>query len=165
MPRNHWKYLPEGSHYGSLVVMKRPSGTLLECYENLCQCDCGKRVIVTSHMLATGKQTDCGCVFRDRKRNDIYPERLKGLDNLANAIMHRAAMDYRIAFNRYLKKKDPSVLADLRRFFRSEWGKSLTELDTDMLMNRIEQECIIEFERKKKKHGNKDQVPDGHPAD
>ena len=100
----HWTYLPEGKRYGSLVIMKRPSGNLLEYYENLCQCDCGKRVIVTSHMLATGKQTDCGCVERDRNRNDIYPERLKGLDNLANAIIQRAAADYRIAFMRYLKK-------------------------------------------------------------
>ncbi len=151
MPRNHWKCLPEGRRYGSLTVMKRPSGNLLESYENLCQCDCGRRAIVTSHMLVSGKQTDCGCVFRERKRNDIYPERLKGLDNLANAIINRAAMDYRIAFMRYLKKKDPSVLKDLRRFFRSDWCEVLTDLDMEVLMNRIEQECIIEFERKQKR--------------
>ena len=163
--KGEYKSLEEGRRYGSLTVMKRPTDKPLNYGQNLCQCDCGRQIVVTTYALATGKKTDCGCVERGRKRNDLYPERIKGLDNLANAIMHRAAMDYRIAFMRYLKKKDPSVLEELRRFFKSDWGAYMTNIDTDVLMNRIEQECIIEFERKQKKHGHKDQVPEGHSAD
>ena len=159
------KSFPAGMRFGSLVVMKRPLVNPLKYHFNLCQCDCGKQIVVTSHMLATGKVTHCGCAERDRMRNDLYPARIKGLDNLANAIMHRAAMDYRVAYKRYLKKKDPAILAELRSFFKSSWGADLTDIDTEVLMHRIEQECIIEYERKKRKHGNQNQVSDGHSAD
>lgn len=161
--KGRYKAMPEGARYGSLVVLKRPLDNPLESHQNLCQCDCGRRVIVTTHMLIKGK-TDCGCVMRDRKTNAMYPERIKGLDNLANAIVERAVADYRMAVMNNLKTGSVSELTALRHFFRSGWCSGLTNLDTDFLMNRIEQECIIEFERTKK-HGHKDQVPQGYSAD
>lgn len=165
MPSRYWGSEPEGMRFGSLVVMKRPTNKPLKYHQNLCKCDCGNALIVTTHMLETGKTTDCGCVKRGRKRNDMYPARLKGLDNLANAIVERAAADYRLAVMAYLKNGSAGELLNLRKFFRSDWCAGLTDLDTDALMNRIEQECMIEFERKKKHGKHKDQVPQGHSAD
>ena len=58
------------------------------------------------------------------------------------------------------------LLAELRKFFKSDWFKALTDLDGEVLIKCIEQECVTEFEeREKKKHGHKDQVPEGHSAD
>ena len=164
MPSRHWGSEPEGMRFGSLVVMKRPTTKKLKYHQNLCKCDCGNVLVVTTHMLETGKTTDCGCVKRGRKRNDIYPERFKGLDNLANAIVERAAVDYRMAVMSYLKNGESGELLYLRRFFRSGWCSALTDLNTEALMKQIEQECMKEFERKKK-HGHQDQVPEGHSAD
>lgn len=165
MPSNHWKPMPEGKRYGSLTVLKRPLANPLKYHQNLCQCDCGKKLVVTTHMLATGMTTDCGCVKRDRVRNDMYPERIRGLDNLANAIVERAADDYRKAVMNNLKSGTTHELKPLRRFFRSEWCAVLTTLDTELLMKRIEQECIEEFERNKKHAKHKNQVCQRHSAD
>lgn len=148
-----YKPIPEGKRYGLLVVQKRPLKNPLKYHQNICKCECGRKVIVTSYMLATGKATDCGCVKRDRETNALYPERLKGLDNLANGIVQKAADDYRQAVMQFLKNGNNGELTALRNFFRSGWFSVLTKLDAEVLMNRIEQECVIEFERKKK-HGN-----------
>jgi len=164
MPSRYWGSEQEGMRFGSLVVMKRPTTNPLKYHQNLCKCDCGNVLIVTTHMLETGKTTDCGCVKRDRKTNAMYPERIKGLDNLANAIIAKAADDYRQAVMVNLKNGSTGELLNLRRFFRSSWCMILTDLNTDALMKEIEQECIAEFERKKK-HGHKNQVPEGHSAD
>lgn len=147
------KPIPEGKRYGSLVVQKRPLKNPLKYHQNLCKCDCGRTVIVSTYMLSTGKTTECGCMKRSGEVNSLYPERIKGLDDLANAIVQKAADDYRQAVMAFLKSGDNGNLTILRRFFRSGWYSVLTELDAEVLMNRIEQECIIEFERKKK-HGN-----------
>ena len=149
--KGHHKAMPEGSRYGSLVVLKRPLANPLKSHQNLCQCDCGRKVIVTTFMLATGKTTDCGCVKRDRERVDMYPARVTGLDNLAVAIVDQAASDYRKAVMANLKNGSLGDLVALRRFFRSEWCAALTNLDGEMLMRRIEQECIEEYERKKRR--------------
>lgn len=156
-----------GKRYGILLVLPKEEGSGISHNRVPCLCDCGKRLIVTKHMLATGKTTDCGCVMRDRKTNAMFPLRIKGLDDLADAIIARAAADYRMTFMRYLKDKDKNEynLAELRRFFRSDWCEMLTELNTEVLMNRIEQDCITEFERTKKRGKHKNQVPEGHTAD
>ena len=98
----------------------------------------------------------------------LTPENIKGLDNLANAIVVKAADDYKKAYMRYLKKKDSqSELDTLRHFFRSQWCMALTDVNTELLMQDIEKECKERFERKKN-HGkshHKNQVPEGHTAD
>lgn len=154
-----------GKRYGKLLVLKKKEGSGIPKVDVPCLCDCGRHVAVNRQMLLSGRTTDCGCIERNRNNNNMYPERVKGLDYLAGAIVERAAADYRMAYMRYLKKnKNEKDLLPLRKFFKSEWCAGLTKLDIDALVNRIEQECIIEFERKKK-HGHKNQVPQGHSAD
>lgn len=96
----------------------------------------------------------------------LSPEQLKGLDALANAVVAKAAADYRQAYMSYLKKNDTTELINLRRFFRSEWCMVLTDLDMEVLMQDIEKECKEKFERKKNrgKTQHQNQVPEGHSA-
>ena len=161
--KGEYSSLKAGLRYGSLTVLKRPPELALKQHQNLCQCDCGKKLIVTSHMLATGKTTDCGCVIRNRVRNDMYPERIEGLDHLANAVIARAIADYRHAVMVNLKNGSIGELKELRKFFRSGWCTTLTEMDTKALMKCIEEECITEFERTKKR-GYQNQVHKEHSA-
>lgn len=154
-----------GKRFGMLTVLQKAEDSGKKSWRMLCQCDCGKQCIVTKRMLYSGKAASCGCEERGRKTNAMYPLRLKGLDALADAIIERAAKDYRMAFMRYLKKKEEGNLEELRRFFRSDWCEMLTELDAELLIKRIEQDCITEFERTKKRGKHKNQVPEGHIAD
>ena len=68
---------------------------------------------------------------------DFYTE-------LANAIVIQAAKDYRKAlktlkrYPRYEPAK--AVVAEVEEFFRSEWYRSLTSVDADMLMTKIRRE-------------------------
>ena len=165
MPSCYWGSEPEGARFGSLVVLRRPVNKPLKYHQNLCMCDCGNVLIVTTHMLETGKTADCGCKKRGRITNAMYPERIKGLDNLANAVVWTAASDYRNAVMAFLKHGEAGELVKLRHFFRSDWYTTLTDLDGELLMKMIEQECITEFERTKKRGKHKNQVPERHSAD
>ena len=68
---------------------------------------------------------------------DFYTE-------LANAIVIQAAKDYRKAlktlkrYPRYEPAK--KVVAEVEEFFRSEWYRTLTSVDADMLMTKIRRE-------------------------
>ena len=68
---------------------------------------------------------------------DFYTE-------LANAIIIQAAKDYRKAlktlkrYPRYEPAK--AVVAEVEEFFRSEWYRTLTSVDADMLMTKIRRE-------------------------
>lgn len=68
---------------------------------------------------------------------DFYTE-------LANAIVIQAAKDYRKAlktlkrYPRYEPAK--AVVAEVEEFFRSEWYRTLTSVDADMLMTKIRRE-------------------------
>ena len=68
---------------------------------------------------------------------DFYTE-------LANAIVIQAAKDYRNAlktlkrYPRYEPAK--KVVAEVEEFFRSEWYRTLTSVDADMLMTKIRRE-------------------------
>lgn len=68
---------------------------------------------------------------------DFYTE-------LANAIVIQAAKDYRKAlktlkrYPRYEPAK--AVVAEVEEFFRSEWYRTLTSVDADMLMKKIRRE-------------------------
>ena len=94
----------------------------------------------------------------------MTPERIKGLDALANAVVAKAADDYRKAYMLFLKGKETSDLDQLRHFFRSQWCAVLTDLNTKALVEEIEKECREKFERKRN-YANKNQVPHGHSAD
>ena len=64
--------------------------------------------------------------------------------DLANAIIIQAAKDYRKAlktlkrYPRYEPAK--AVVAEVEEFFRSEWYRTLTSVDADMLMRKIRRE-------------------------
>ena len=64
--------------------------------------------------------------------------------DLANAIIIQAAKDYRKAlktlkrYPRYEPAK--KVVAEVEEFFRSEWYRTLTSVDADMLMRKIRRE-------------------------
>ena len=68
---------------------------------------------------------------------DFYTE-------LANAIIIQAVKDYRNAlktlkrYPRYEPAK--KVVAEVEEFFRSEWYRTLTSVDADMLMTKIRRE-------------------------
>lgn len=55
-----------GKRFGRLTVIERGknSNNGHACW--ICQCDCGKEVIVNSSDLRSGKQISCGCYNRER---------------------------------------------------------------------------------------------------
>ena len=60
---------------------------------------------------------------------------------LANAIIVQAVKDYRMALKRYFlrpqRKEYQQDVAELERFFTSEWFEALSELDGPSLMKRV----------------------------
>jgi len=71
--------------------------------------------------------------------NDIY-------ERLANAIILQAVKDYRNALKR-LKKYPRNETAlytkrEVERFFRSDWYTSLTTVDPEMLILKLNEEVI-----------------------
>lgn len=65
-------------------------------------------------------------------------------ENLANAIVLQAVKDYRDAL-RTLKKHPRrsdarSVKSDCERFFRSSWYQTLTSVDGEILMRKLNEE-------------------------
>lgn len=64
---------------------------------------------------------------------------LKGdpYENLADAIIVRAALDYR----RALKGRNAQYKKEVLRFFRSAWFGRLTTLNPEYLIKRLEDEC------------------------
>ena len=68
---------------------------------------------------------------------DFYTE-------LANAIVIQAAKDYRKALKtlkRYpLYEPAKAMVAEVEEFFRSEWYRTLTSVDAEMLMRKIRRE-------------------------
>ena len=70
---------------------------------------------------------------------------MEGYGELANAIIIHAAKDYRSALRRLRKRRDNRealrAARALERFFRSGWYRRLTELDGNVLMNRLREEA------------------------
>lgn len=54
-----------GQRYGRLAVIEQQESTDKGRTRWLCQCDCGKEVIVTGHNLQSGNTKSCGCLWRD----------------------------------------------------------------------------------------------------
>ena len=56
---------------------------------------------------------------------------------LANAIITKAADDYRLALR---GKESQHIISEVERFFKSPWFGKLTSLDPDMILVRIRKE-------------------------
>ena len=54
-------------------------------------------------------------------------------ENLANAIVLQAVKDYRLT-------DDEAELAEIERFFRSDWFGVLTDVDPEYLIKRLRKE-------------------------
>lgn len=65
-------------------------------------------------------------------------------ENLANAIVLQAVKDYRDALHtlkKFPRRSDArSVKNDCERFFRSSWYQTLTSVDGEMLMRKLNEE-------------------------
>ncbi|MBQ3607088.1 MAG: hypothetical protein II991_02195 [Bacteroidales bacterium] len=70
---------------------------------------------------------------------------LTPLQNLSNAIILQAAKDYRTALGGSgIGKRPPgSVIVEVERFFRSEWFDILTNVDGEVLIEKIRKEFAI----------------------
>lgn len=68
----------------------------------------------------------------------------KPYEELANAIVLQAVKDYRNALaqlDRYPRNKDAKTeKEECERFFRSGWFKALTEIDSEYLIRRLNEE-------------------------
>ena len=74
-------------------------------------------------------------------KNTISP-----YENLANAIILRAVDDYRSALGvlRYSPNDADATISknEIERFFRSGWFSLLTNVDPEMLINRLGKEVV-----------------------
>lgn len=79
----------------------------------------------------------------------------EAFEDLANAIVEKAVIDYKFAYAKYLKKPNDiyvkARLDESRVFFHGQWFGALTTLDAQYLLNQIESEC-------KKKHALKESL-------
>lgn len=64
--------------------------------------------------------------------------------SLANAIVISAAKDYRAALRRLRRRPNSktalSEIEDLERFFRSDWYRMLTNVDGELLIQKLKEE-------------------------
>ena len=66
----------------------------------------------------------------------------EGFENLTNAIVLQAVKDYRRALKglSVYGKSSAAVIAECERFFRSEWYRQLTDVDSEYLITNIRNE-------------------------
>lgn len=74
---------------------------------------------------------------------------------LANAIVMQACKDYRKTYRLHIRTyrvgdKPDEKLAELEKFFRSDWYRALTDLDGEYLMKRIREEVLASEAKSKK---------------
>ena len=90
----------------------------------------------------------------------------KGADLLTEAIILNAIRDYKYALkwkdakpkNKYQESKVNTAIRlynDVRKFFHSQWYKSMCSIDGDKLLNRIEEEYKKGIDRKTKRKAAK----------
>lgn len=69
---------------------------------------------------------------------------MDGYEKLANAIIIQAAKDYRVALRRLRRKPNNKDAASekesIERFFRSDWFRTLTEVNGEMLIRKLNEE-------------------------
>lgn len=67
-------------------------------------------------------------------------------ERLANAIVLQAVKDYRDALKKNKKRPryDPAkyTIAEVERFFHSEWYRELTSVDSNFLIEKLKSEVI-----------------------
>lgn len=76
-------------------------------------------------------------------------------EELANAVIIQACEDYKRAYACYLRNPESAErtkqqLEELEFFFRSDWYKTLTELDGEYLMQRLQEEVRSQQKKVKK---------------
>lgn len=76
-------------------------------------------------------------------------------EELANAVIIQACEDYKRAYACYLRNPESAErtkqqLEELEFFFRSDWYKTLTELDGEYLMQRLQEEVRSQQKKAKK---------------
>lgn len=69
-------------------------------------------------------------------------------ENLANAIILQAIMDYRIIKRKRTKNtlfdfNNKKEKEEIKQFFRSDWFTALTEIDPERLINRLDNEVCM----------------------
>lgn len=66
---------------------------------------------------------------------------MDGYENLANAIVLQAAKDYRKALrklSRNAQSKDAKrTVSEVEKFFRSDWYKILTSVDSELFIKKL----------------------------
>ena len=71
-------------------------------------------------------------------------DKRKAYENLANAIIEQAANDFREAKRRLQKNardaEAEKTYREVKRFFRSAWFSRLTPLDSELLLEKLEEE-------------------------
>ena len=71
-------------------------------------------------------------------------DKRKAYENLANAIIEQAANDFREAKLRLQKSardaEAEKTYREVKRFFRSAWFSRLTPLDSELLLEKLEEE-------------------------
>lgn len=72
-----------GERFGSLVTLKRVENNKNNDVQWLCQCDCGKTLIVTTQSLRNGRTKSCGCY----KQKCV--ENMKTCDGESDTKLHR----------------------------------------------------------------------------
>jgi len=80
-------------------------------------------------------------------RDKRYTNDPRAWESLANAIVTRAAEDYRLALETIKKTRGKGAIADalaIERFFGSDWYGQLTNMDGSYIVNRIRQEVVGE---------------------
>lgn len=70
--------------------------------------------------------------------------KMRPYEDLASAIVYQAVSDYRCA-KKILKRKPHhrkllAIVADIEKFFRSDWYRILTKINGEMLLDLLEKE-------------------------
>lgn len=81
-----------GNKYGRLTVLSRAENNHRGDAQWLCQCDCGKQVIVKGVSLRSGHTQSCGCYQKDKVRE----QGLKNTTNLVNKRFGKLVVKERI---------------------------------------------------------------------
>lgn len=93
---------------------------------------------------------------KKKKSKEVEAANNAAYEDLANAIVLQACKDYKSAYRRYLRRygradrTDPQM-AELEKFFRSDWYKTLTSVDGEYLMKRLQDEVAEELKGSRNK--------------
>ena len=89
--REHAKEM-EGQKFGRLVVIRRDGSNKWGLATWLCECQCGKKTVVTGRGLRSGNTKSCGCLRKERvgEINRLIPKRILPVGEAAfNALIGR----------------------------------------------------------------------------